>query len=136
MRRLHALSWATTLAIAIVACKSKSNATPTPAATSATTSASAAPSASTTTMAAPAATASGLAAGPTNAGPRPRWFRRQKPDVTKASSIYDDKKTHEKHPANDAFDGDHKTAWTEGVAGDGKGEWVEGDFTAPPKVWS
>jgi hypothetical protein len=63
-------------------------------------------------------------------------LRRQKPDTFKASSIYDDKKTHEKHPAIDAFDGDHKTAWTEGVDGDGKGEWLEGDFTAPRKVWS
>ena len=120
--------------IAVGACKSKSNDTrPAPSPTpSATTTA----SASTTTMSVPTTTAPTIASAPTNAGPRPRYLRRQKPDVAKASSVYDDKKTHEKHPANDAFDGDHKTAWTEGVDGPGKGEWLEADFTAPRKVWS
>jgi hypothetical protein len=124
------------IAITTLACKGKSNeqtatTPPPPSAGSATTSATT--SAIASTSAAPS-TNGGVPTGPT-ATARPRYLRRQKPEKVEASSIFDDKKSHEKHPANDAFDGDYKTAWTEGVPGDGDGEWLEGSFSAPKKIW-
>src|SRR5437762_10309732 len=115
--------------VVVGACRSKGNEGPpaptTPPTTSATTSASAA----TTAMSAPTTTASPLATAPVNAGPRPRYLRRIHPDKVAASSLYDDEKTHEKHPAADAFDGNLDTEWAEGVDGDGKGEWIEASFS-------
>ncbi len=81
------------------------------------------------------ATVGGLPIGPASPVARPRYLRRQKPFSAQASSIFDDKKSHEKHPALDAFDGDRRTAWIEGVDGDGKGEWLEGGYSAPQKIW-
>jgi hypothetical protein len=132
------------LAIALItlACKGKSepattNAPPAPTSsqtqmTVASTSASAGTSANAT---ATANANGGLPSGPATAAARPRYLRRVKPEKVEASSIFDDKKTKEKHPAIDAFDGDYKTAWTEGVPSDGEGEWLEGSFSAPKKVW-
>jgi hypothetical protein len=61
----------------------------------------------------------------------PRYMRRLKSMTSAASSIYDDKKTKEKHPAAMAFDGDRRTAWVEGVDGPGQGSWVEVTSGAP-----
>ncbi|MEO7092384.1 MAG: hypothetical protein ABI175_03975 [Polyangiales bacterium] len=129
------------IAVGILACaagcKSKSDA---PAPTATPTAPTTSQTQASVTSASPGVTASSVAAAGTSTGlgmgaPRPRYLRRQKPEKVEASSIFDDKKTHEKHPAIDAFDGDYKTAWTEGAATDGEGEWLEGSFAAPKKIW-
>jgi hypothetical protein len=120
--------------VAVGACKSKSNDAPPPP-PSATPSSTTGPSGSATAMTKPTTTTSTIASAPANAGPGPRYLRRVHPDKVDASSIYDDKKTHEKHPALDAFDGNLGTEWAEGVDGDGKGEWIEASFTKPRAIW-
>ncbi len=54
-----------------------------------------------------------------------------KPNKVTASSTLDDNPSY--RPQNDA-DGNAKTAWCEGAAGTGKGEWIRYDFAAPVQV--
>jgi hypothetical protein len=50
----------------------------------------------------------------------------------RASSFYEHGS--ERHPPEQAFDGDPATAWAEGVPGPGKGEWIEVEFDRPVEI--
>jgi hypothetical protein len=63
---------------------------------------------------------------PISAQAKPKWNRLSSPSASASSYLQNNwnKFTENYHPSY-AFDGDPKTAWVEGVEGEGAGEWIE-----------
>jgi len=66
------------------------------------------------------------------AGAKPRPVEQLEPKEVKASSFISNAR--EKHPPQDAFDGEKRTAWNESAKGPGTGEWIEASWPAPRRI--